>query len=173
MIASGDVVVYGMNKANRGSDAFLALPADALGNEYFVASYSNEGSVSQIGIVATQNDTAVVVTVPYMNRGIVLRYGSKAFKEGEHLNISLGMYETVQLESYQDLTGVHINATKPIAVFSGDTSLVATKDGFLSQDHFSEQLSPTQSWGRSFATVPFSTSESDDVFKIIGKHSLG
>ena len=37
--ASSDVVVYAVNKGNGSSDAFLALPRDALGDEYYVASY--------------------------------------------------------------------------------------------------------------------------------------
>lgn len=73
-----------------------------------------------------------------------------------------------QIISEDDLTGAWIKGSSPLVVISGDTATINTSQSFVWNDHFEEQLSPTKSWGRSFATVPFSGGMMGDVFRIIG-----
>ena len=75
----------------------------------------------------------------------------------------------LQLISEDDLTGAWIKGTSPLVVISGDTAIINQTQPHVWSDHFEEQLSPTKSWGRSFATVPFSDGMKGDIFRIIGK----
>ncbi len=173
LTATSDVVVYGLNKANGSSDAFLALPADALGQDYIVASYKEtEDFISQAAIVATENNTDIHIHVPEFDEEDTpyeVRVGSQVMERGQKANFTMNAFQTLQLESVLDLTGINIASNKPITVISGNTAKVNLGDGDFLCEHISEQLSPTRSWGRSFATVPFAIGKTDDVFQVIGK----
>ncbi len=192
LIATSDIVVYGLNRANAtaDSDAFLALPSDALGDDYILASLRAAAAAaardadvtsdvfSQAGVVATQPNTTLRVLFPDLSsqyKRKTFGSGTAVLSEGERsFNVTLDEFQTLQLESATDLTGVNIISDKPVTVISGSTVRVggAEEGGAGRCDHYSEQLSPTRSWGRSFATVPFSTGETDDVFQVIGKIML-
>ena len=173
MKATSDIVVYGVNRANGSSDAFLALPVDALGQDYIVASYKETGDfISQAGIVATQPNTIINIHVPVYENSMFyeIKVGSHTMIGEKFFNVTLDAFQTLQLESHFDLTGINIASDKPLTVISGNTARVNASDRDFLCDHFSEQLSPTRSWGRSFATVPFSIGKTDDVFQVIGKY---
>lgn len=58
MEATSDIVVYAVNKGNGSSDAYLALPTDALGDEYYVASYKpSKTYLSQVRCASTYNQS--------------------------------------------------------------------------------------------------------------------
>ena len=171
--ATSDIVVYGVNRANGSSDAFLALPADALGQDYIAASYKETGDfISQAGIVATQPNTTIEIHVPDFEDGMSyeIKVGMHTMTGEKSFNVTLDAFQTLQLESHFDLTGINVASNKPITVISGNTARVNASDSDLLCNHFSEQLSATRSWGRSFATVPFSIGKTDDVFQVIGKY---
>ena len=172
--ATSDIVVYAINRANGTSDAFLALPTDALGSIYYVASYKppgNGGHISQVGILGVAANTHITVVIPgNLNRSILIWYGDKVCHDGDTVNVTINQYETVQLESLADLTGVRIHASAPVAVLSGDAAS-STSDDHTWQDHLVEQLAPTRSWGTTFATVPFADTN-DDVFRIVGRYGV-
>ena len=174
MKATSDIVVYGVNRANGSSDAFLALPADALGQDYILASYKETGDfISQAGIIATQPNTTIFIHIPdAIDHNGDIRVGPTIVTEEPFFNITLDAFKTLQLESFFDLTGINITSDKPITVISGNTARANATDKDFLCDHFSEQLSPTRSWGRSFATVPFSVGITDDVFQVIGEYYL-
>ena len=175
MEATSDIVVYGVNRANGSSDAFLALPADdALGQDYILASYKETGDfISQAGIIATEPNTTIFIHIPdAIDYNGEIRVGPTVISEERFYNVTLDAFQTLQLESFFDLTGINITSDKPITVISGNTARANATDKDFLCDHFSEQLSPTRSWGRSFATVPFSVGKTDDVFQVIGGYYL-
>ena len=175
MESTGEIIVYGLNKADSTNGAFLALPTDVLGEEYFTASYGSGGThVSQIGIISTTNNTLVSVTIPYLRRNITIvlnENNSDIYKEGDTINKTMDRFETWHLKSSEDLTGIKVTADYPVVVLSGNTKTFTnvTDGSVMWQDHLVEELIPTNSWGKQFATVPFSGGADMNQFRIIGK----
>ena len=56
-------ILAGVNRLKFSTDTFLSLPKDALGVGYIGACYT-ANIRTQIGIVATQDDTVIRVTLP-------------------------------------------------------------------------------------------------------------
>lgn len=177
ILSTADIVVYGVNPVtgNHGNtDVFFALPVDSLGDEYYVASYKPNASQhsAQLGIIAAYNDTVVNVSIPVLDRDIHITYAGIMYEEGDTFQLHLHGYDTVQLESKADLTGLKMAASHPIAIVSGDTLTLESEDGHILYDHIVEQLTPTHSWGKSFVSMAFADSETHgDIFRIIGKVS--
>jgi hypothetical protein len=64
IVAGKEVTVYGLNRYQATTDAYLALPTDILGTSYINLGYKNTNIVNstQFGIVASQNATTVTIT---------------------------------------------------------------------------------------------------------------
>jgi hypothetical protein len=154
-----EITVYGMNSRPYTSDAYLGLPTDALGTEYYVMTYTGLSSYgSQIGIVSTENATSV-------NFNLKTTVGS--YIAGTTYTIFLNSGQTFYLKapSNTDLTGSEITSNKPIAVFSGNQCAnVPVNRGAC--DHLVEQMTPTSGWGKNFVTVPLKT-RSGDTFRFL------
>lgn len=158
--ALDEVTVYGLNRIQFTTDAYLALPADILGTDYVVLGYGNSSpGGSLFTVVATQNSTAVTVT-PRVTTG------SRA--AGTPYTINMNQGQTYQLvnNSNADLSGSTITSTKPVAVFGGHRC-ANVPNGFGYCDHLVEQLPPTSAWGRSFATMPLATRLRGDTFRFV------
>src|SRR5207244_3188233 len=58
------VTVYGLNQRTATSDAFLGLPVNTLGTEYYILTYSNMSFApsSEFGVVAQEDGTTVTIT---------------------------------------------------------------------------------------------------------------
>ncbi len=155
-VTSGaEVTVYGLNRIQYTTDAFLGLPTDILGTDYITLGYS--GSGPEFGIVGTQTGTTVTIT-PSVAAGTRLA--------GVPYVITLNQGQTYQLESSSDLSGSLITADKPVAVFGG-TQCANIPPGYGACDHLVEQLPPTSAWGKSFLTVPLATRTGGDTFRIL------
>ncbi|XP_076113353.1 uncharacterized protein LOC143081005, partial [Mytilus galloprovincialis] len=74
-------------------------------------------------------------------------------------------YENFQLQSIGDLTGAHIEGTRPIAAYSGNIKTNIGTGRF--QDHLVEQLTPVDTWGRKFMTAPIPKRTVGDYFRIV------
>ncbi|MEZ6061266.1 MAG: putative Ig domain-containing protein [Planctomycetaceae bacterium] len=67
VVTQDDVTVYGLNRAVNTTDAFLALPVDALGTEYINLGYNNGSRLisstpnTEFLVVATEDDTVVTI----------------------------------------------------------------------------------------------------------------
>ncbi|KAK2169631.1 hypothetical protein LSH36_8g06014 [Paralvinella palmiformis] len=168
--ATGDIVVQAANINDLSTDAFLVLPTQSLGVEYFVMSYVfPETSVfrqgpSELAIVGTEDHTIVqIVTSEAFSRV------QDAKINGRNLKLKLDWCETFQLQSYNDLTGTRILANKRIAVLSGAvwTSVGREHMG----DHLVEMMIPTQAWGKEFLAAPLITREAGDIFRILASQA--
>ncbi len=164
VIADAEVTVYGLNQRANTTDAFLGLPVDILGTQYINLTYRNVNVVNgtQMGIVATQNETQVTIT-PTALAGL----GRVA---GVPYSIILNQGQTYQLRSSgaspADLSGTLVSATKPIAVF-GSHQCANIPAGALACDHLVEQLPSTDTWGKSFVTLPLATRLNGDTWRIL------
>lgn len=158
--ASHEVVVYGVNKQKYSNDAFLALPTDVLGTEYFTVTYYPPHRKAQIMIVAVENETQVEIFLTANTK-----LNEREYSKGETFSKIMQRYDTLQLQSDGDFTGCRIQSRKRLAVFSGN---IKTSTGLgRSQDHLVEHLTPVELWGKKFATIPIPERTTGDLFKII------
>ncbi len=156
--STNEVSVYGLNQKQYTTDAFMALPTDALGLEYLIASYKGLGAyASQLTIVGTSDNTQVQIT-PSVDSG--------QKPKDEEFSISLNKGETYYLESANDLTGSVIKASSPVAVM-GSVNCANVPVGARACDHIIEMMPPMATWGKSFLTVPLATRKNGDIFRII------
>ncbi|KAJ8314516.1 hypothetical protein KUTeg_006666 [Tegillarca granosa] len=164
--ADDEVVAYGVNKQKYSNDAFLALPTDVLGKEYYAITYYPPYRRAQIMVVGVQDSTSVTIRFSSSSWSKTTdSYGGRTYKSGSTLRISVNRYDTFQIQSPGDLTGAYITSDKPISVFSGNRK---TNTGpYGSQDHLVEHLTPVNTWGKKFATVPIPKRSTGDYFKVI------
>lgn len=165
--ALAEVTVYGLNRVQFTTDAFLGLPTDILGTEYLVLSHENVNIVNanQFGIVAAVNGTVVSIT-PSMAAG--------ARPAGVPFDINLNQGQTYQLRNTAnlgDLSGTVITSTQPIAVFGSHQCANIPDGNTTACDHIVEQLPPTSTWGQSFVTMPLATRRNGDTFRFLAQNN--
>ncbi|CAG5136011.1 unnamed protein product, partial [Candidula unifasciata] len=135
-----------------GSESILAtrlMPCDVLGSEYFAVTLCNV-DLCQIQIAAYHvGITEVRIRVRLQDGAAPFTFDSVEYKNGEVIAVSLSQYQSLQLQSHErDLTGTHILASKPVAVFSGGRYTMFQK--MHMSNGFVEQLPPVETWGRYF-----------------------
>jgi uncharacterized protein (TIGR02145 family) len=158
-VTSNDpVAVYGLNAVAATTDAYLALPVNALGLDYRILSYpvSISGYSSDMSVVATQDGTVLTVFNHQTDSTttVMLNQGQTWLKAAN----SAG----------SDVTGSRIQSNYPVGVF-GSAQLVDIPSGFCQAgDHIVEMMFPYYSWGKNFVTVPLAGRDnSGDVFRIV------
>jgi hypothetical protein len=118
-------------------DKALALPIEALGEEYIVLSKSPAQPLgSQYVVVATQDNTSVSIN------------GSNF--EGT-FTASLNRGEGILVEWEFDLTGSIVTADKPVAVSNGN-KCAGVPTGINYCEHLFEMAVPTSNWGTEILT---------------------
>lgn len=155
-----------LNERGSSTDSYLALPSTALGLEYYAMSYHSTPTndlVSHMAIIATQDSTFVYVTPSVMtsrnkpskvafpvimNKGDVYQIAASNFQPmGKAMNGSDTLI-------FPDLSGTRIQASKPVAVFSGHQCAdVPLRVPFC--NYLVEQLPPVHSWGKHFILGQF------------------
>ena len=150
--ADGEIVVRGLNHRQSSSDAFLALPLAALGREYRGLGYTQlrADQPSQLLVVATHDDTQLKIEARddcpaadlRLNRGQVWLYGCA------------------------DVSGLHLQATQPVAVFGG-ARCAEVPIGQAFCGHLVEQLPPVRAWGQRFAVLPLATRKGSDQVRVV------
>jgi uncharacterized protein (TIGR02145 family) len=157
-ITSTDPIsVYGLNYRFYSTDAFLALPVNALGLDYTIMTYTNtvQDHGSCFSVVATQDGTTLTIFNHQTN-------------STSNINLDIGQTYYVQATNYgEDVTGSRIQSNFPVAVFGSATS-VFIPDGCGAADHLVEQMFPYYSWGKNFLTVPLAGRDnSGDIFRVL------
>lgn len=195
--SSQPIIAYQFNalKSQFSNDASLLLPTGSLGSVYRVLSWPAGKPISFLGspidrayvtIVGTRTGTTVTVNVA----NATLAGGSvPATVKGGVVTATLGPYDVLNLETDGlpgDMTGTVVNASQPVAVFTGTELSGAPgtkkppappgneKGTSCCLDHVEEQLFPVESYGKKF-TIPRSplrssgTSYSDyDIVRFMG-----
>lgn len=143
------ITVYGLNRRYQTTDTYLALPVSVLGKEYRAVCYSNlsQDLVSQIAVVATEDNTVLTITP----RCSVI--GGYAADQTYTMRMQKGeAYQIVASSSVTgggDLTGTLIRSSSPVSVFSGH-SCAYVPAGIQACNHLVEQLPPVTAWGKQF-----------------------
>jgi hypothetical protein len=161
------------------SDASLLLPNNVLGQEYVTLGWRSinaRGSYVDI-VAASEGTTVVTVRSPIAlnggSAGSVPAGGQQTFiihyNQILHLVDNAGTGASV---SQRDVSGIVVEATQPVAVYTGAT-LVNIPDGpddkLLAGDHIEQQMFPVNTWGRSYIGAPFHWRAANDfaVYRVV------
>ncbi len=180
-----DISVYALNQAETTSEAFMVLPTDALGKDYYVMSYNSDGSQnfggvvsstpSQFAIVATEDGTTVTVTPSAATHSNGLASETFLLEKGESYLVQARITSN---NLNADLTGSHITSDKPIAVFGGHqraTVPIYEKDTLISRDCLIEQIPPVGTWGKNAFLTPYplpldATKVGSDLYRVLAAY---
>ncbi|CAB4021449.1 Hypothetical predicted protein, partial [Paramuricea clavata] len=148
-----------------GGDGYLALPTDALGVTYVVASYTPYNSVARakIGIVSIHDETTILIQ-PIKNA--VIEIGGTAYTHAGPIHVFLGKLQSMQVTSESDLSGTMIFASKPVSVVCGVD--LGIPGGTGSYDRLESFLLPVTQWGKQYilTTVGSTNKKQGDIFRI-------
>lgn len=163
--ANANISVYGLDYEPAGTDGYLGLPVAADGSDYLVLAYNSypPGSAgsyrSQYLIVATQDNTTVNITPSPLDQGCSpVKLTLNTGQSWRHRACG-----TVD----EDVTGTHITATAPIAVFGGHECTNIPNSSYTYCNQIVEQMTPTTAWGRNFLTAPFAARTGGDQFRVL------
>jgi hypothetical protein len=164
--ARDPIIVYGLNRTSFTTDGLLALPTNALGREYVVASAADiaDGTLqklpSQFIIIAPHDGTIVRITNPMSspNHGADSTFTITMDKGDVFSSMSSG--------ASGDLSGAHIRSNKPIAVTAGQNCTYLPDSRYCCCDHLEEMLLPISSWGKLYHSVPFAERIKGDMYRI-------
>jgi hypothetical protein len=128
------VTAYALNQFEYSTDATNILPVTALGVDYYYISYlpSSLGR-DTYAVVATEDNTQV-----WHNGGAPI----ETLNTGE-------VYYMVAAAGFTDMTGAHITANHPIALFAVNPA-AAIPMGCMAVDNLFQQLAPIRTWGKIF-----------------------
>lgn len=138
--AAANIQVVARNMGVSSGDDFTVIPQSSLGYEYFALCWEPSAeNNTQIGILATENTTVVVVTL-----NATVTYDGVTYLANQRIHLTMNEGDTVQLQSVEDLSGTRVSSDKPVAVFSGNTKAEITpgRSGVLQY-----QMIPVRSWG--------------------------
>jgi len=169
--ANDDVTVYGINQRLTVTDAFLAIPVDALGTEYIVQSYPSSLTEnpttggSQFAIVGTVDGTSVTVTLPI---------NVSPYAAGVPYTFNLNTGQAYYLKATglpdNDLSGTFISANYPVAVF-GSHQCANVPVSEIYCDYLIEQLPPITTWGKEFVIVPLAGRKNGDTYRFLASEN--
>ncbi len=169
VITDENVTVYALNQANLTSEAFLVLPSDVLGNEYYILTYNSDGKLSTLNqITGASTPSQFTVLAIEDSTFVEIKPSDATYRNGtntQKLWLNKGESYLVQARISssnltRDLTGSYVKSTKPIAVFAGHqraTIPIDLQDNNPSRDFLCEQMIPTRAWGKNAIVVPFET----------------
>lgn len=157
VVASEEVSVYGLNRQQFTTDAFLGLPVNVLDTEYLVLGWGGSGSGSQLLVVATQDDTQVTFEPGPAHNGA----------QAATFTMNAGQSWRRRAGSGGDVTGSRISASAPVVVFGSHVCANVPNAQTRFCDHLVDQNPPTSTWGQQFLTVPLATRLNGDTFRIL------
>jgi hypothetical protein len=169
VVTSAPVSVYGMDRDNVISEAFLGIPVTGLGTQYLVQSYYNSNtetpdSGTQFAIVGIEDGTTVTMTLPVttaaMAGGVPYQF---TLNEGQ----AYYLYNTV---TGSDLTGTIISSDKRVAVF-GSHQCADIPGNQVYCDYLIEQLPPLTSWGKQFVICPLASRNNGDTYRFLASQN--
>jgi RHS repeat-associated protein len=160
VVANGEVTIQALFDGVFSSDAYLALPVDALGTEHLVVTHTAGCSLgcqpSEFTVVATEDDTMLTIT-PSVRAGNNTNFRVAgvpypvALDSGQTYRISGGGFV-----GSSELTGTTIISDKPVFVLGANQATMVPVS--VGQANFLiEQIPPVETWGTRFITAPLAS----------------
>lgn len=149
--SSDDVTVYAIDNIECCGDAFLVLPTEHLGTEYYVVSYAPYSRAFPSFFIATALVEETVVNV--------------LTRTGQAHSVVLKPYESYRFNADEDLTSTRIRSDHPISVTSGVLSRVPV--GVESFDGMIVNLLPVNQWGQRFVMAPYLERTCGYVYRVL------
>jgi uncharacterized repeat protein (TIGR01451 family) len=157
--STSEVSVYGLNRIQYSTDAYLGLPTDILGTEYVLLGWDvGLGGGPEFAVIGTQDGTTVTITP---------RTTVNGHPAGTPYTVALNKGDVYQLIGNDSLTGTTITSDKPVGVFGGHQCANIPDTSTTACDHVVEEIPPTATWGKSFVTEPLATRTRGDTFRIL------
>jgi hypothetical protein len=132
------------------NDGTLLLASSGLDRFYYVLGYPNNAGSGSANIVATKDNTQVMIrpTTPISAGG-----NMPAMNAGQEYNFTMQEAEVIQLNAASgDISGTYIQTDKPVAVFGGNTCAFVPSAVYYC-DHIEHQLFPLTTWGMEFVAA--------------------
>lgn len=145
--ASQDVTVMSLNFKKYTADTSVVYPVKDWGTEYIIFTPSNSQRNTFKEFSITNHKEAN--TVEIFLQGSV-RFEGKYYRRGSKMTIKLEAFDTVQIQSQDNLSGTKVISRLPVAVSSGHACI----QKYTSCNHVYEQLLPVNSWGKEFVIAP-------------------
>ncbi|XP_077312153.1 IgGFc-binding protein-like [Lithobates pipiens] len=140
------ISVVATNSKHYKTSVTVLTPIADWGTDYYVMTpdIGPEDSFQQMAIVNGPQSNFVSILLR-----ATVAFEDTVYLAGEHLNLTLNPWETVQLQANESLTGSHVLSQEPIALFSGRTC--AEMHG---RCQVCFQLPPVSAWGSKFVSPP-------------------
>lgn len=168
VLADDDVVIYAVNKEKYSNDAYLGVPVDVLGKEYYAVTYYPPSQQCELLIVGVEDSTTVTIKFPAIMQQTVT-WNGQTYAAGSTLTGTVDRFDTWQLTSKGDLTGAYITSDKNVGVISGNKKTKIGSGG--SSDHLCEMMIPVGRWGKNFISVPIPDRTVGDIFRFIASEA--
>ena len=158
-------------KHNGNDEGFLAIPDDALGTEYYVATFCRFGGYCQFSVTPVEDGTSVMVRFPVAVSGaqVCINGVDVSGSSSADIPFLLHEFDVLHFESTNDLTGTHITSNKRVALFAGARNVPSTFGAPVT--HMIEQLPPVNKWGTEFLVVPNINNPAGDEFIILASEA--
>jgi hypothetical protein len=132
------------------NDGTLLLATSGLDKFYFVLGSVNNTGSGSANIVATKDNTEVMIRP---STSISAGGSLSAMSAGQEYTFMMQEADVIQLGAAAgDISGTYIQTDKPVAVFGGNTcAQVPTGTAYC--DHIEHQLFPITTWGQEFVAA--------------------
>ena len=173
---SSTTSVHGFNKEFYTSDAFLQLPANSLGTDYYAITYEPSLLYTELAVVALYSDTLISIQLlPDLGDTDIPRleveWDGRTYSNGDTIRLRLQAFQVAQIQSEQDLTGTHVTSNYPVAFYSGNVRTWIRDDvrerDIQSRDHLVEQIPPTDTWGTRFVAMNYPPHTGEDRIHVV------
>ncbi|XP_035824221.1 uncharacterized protein LOC101853369 [Aplysia californica] len=175
ILSTQDITVYCVNKEQYTTDAYVALPVNVVGQEYYAMCYISNAQILLIGV---SDSTSVTVKLSDNSRtgsaksvsAVSISYGGSTYRNGQSFSFTVNRYQTwfvtQWVDTSSDLTGSYITSNKPVSCISGNYRSWIPK-GTSSSDHLTEMLPSVDTWGKEFVTVSTPDRSIGDLFRVV------
>ncbi|XP_075046115.1 IgGFc-binding protein-like [Mixophyes fleayi] len=159
------ISVVATNRRAYTQSVVVVSPVMDWGTEYYIMTPSSgpEGTFPQMALINGPNVNLVLVSLKAL-----VKFENTTYLPGEQLGLTLGPWESVQLQSNQSLSGSHLVSQEPVAVFAGHSCA----EMHVWCNHVCLHLPPVTAWGSHFVVppVPFQN-HTNNVYILASRHT--
>ena len=175
------IIVYGMTRYQYTSDGFLAIPTHALGKQYIVSAYRETANFTfqsltpYVSVVGVYDNTDVTFSFGGNpdSRIIDADHGNMVILPGKTMTATLNRGDDWLIATeaaYSDLGGSMVQASKPVAVISGNHCAYIPTD-VAACDYIIEQEYPMNAWGRKYHVTKIAGRKRSSPVRLFAKEA--